>query len=257
MRDPAYRPTIHDVITKFASTKTQVLNQLYAEEKADKATRERSLSVFTNVPRTPSHALPSARRDTIGEKYTSREPTSTRYSPGRYTPHLGPTPSFKLHQPQPQLQGPHNQLQQSASQQLPSQKTQPQQPHTPTTGVRNKSTPRDSPIDLLPDPPLELEFPEHEYFMSAPSQITPYLYLSSYNPSLDKTTLKHTLHITHIVNCTGSPNAYPDHFEYMHLKLHDEASQDILHVLQRVFDFIRDARLHKGKVLIFSDKVNC
>jgi hypothetical protein len=118
-----------------------------------------------------------------------------------------------------------------------------------------KATPRDSPFDLPPDPPIELEFPEHEYFMRAPSQITPFLYVSSYNPSLNRAMLKHKLHITHIINCTGSPNAFPDHFEYLHLKLHDETNQDILAPLQRVFDFIRDGFLHKGRVLIYSHKV--
>jgi len=120
--------------------------------------------------------------------------------------------------------------------------------------VLHKNSPRDSPFDLPPDPPLELEFPEHRYFMGTPSMITPSLYISSYNPSLDKHLLKNTLHITHIINCTGSPNAFPDHFEYLHLKLHDDPSQDIWQPLPRVLDFIRDALLHRGKILVFSDK---
>ncbi|KAF2073302.1 hypothetical protein CYY_005379 [Polysphondylium violaceum] len=98
------------------------------------------------------------------------------------------------------------------------------------------------------------EFPAHKHFMDTPSLITPYMYISSFQPSLKKNMLINTFHITHIINCTGSPNAFPDHFEYLHLQLHDNNSQDILHSLVLAFDFIRDAIMHHGKVLIVSDK---
>lgn len=260
IRNPDYRPTIRDVITKFHVMKSQILQHAIAEDRA--ATRERSATVYSNIPRTPTNAFNMTRRDTIGEKYTAREPpSSSRYSPGRYTPHLTQNPSFRLPTPHSQQQQPPQQPQQQPQQpkaqarQSPQSKVQPTIASKPSTPSVTKPTPRDSPFDLPPDPPLEIEFPEHEYFMRTPSQITPFLYVSSYNPSLDKALLKHQLHITHIVNCTGSPNAFPDHFEYLHLKLHDENNQDILQPLQRTFDFIRDSHLHKGRVLIFSDKV--
>jgi hypothetical protein len=348
IRDPIGRPTMHDVITKFSVTKPIILQHLAtAEHAVDHAMRECSES---NVLKTSTCTLNG--HDTIGEKYTTRESTSSMYSPGRYTPHILQPTSFHAHTPAtarlrtPQTQLPSSQSSSSqpssqtstpqtthsqtahsqssnillsntqpplspsqakahaVSQSTPSSPSQPPQPKTqpaqlPQSTNRQvilaspKVTPRDSPFDLPPDPPIELEFPEHEYFMCTPSQITPFLYVSSYNPSLDRAMLKHKLHITHIINCTGisplpfffslfpttlisppltypssshpssslnilhsgSPNAFPDYFEYLHLKLHDENSQDILAPLQRVLDFIRDGLSHGGRVLIYSHKV--
>lgn len=190
-------------------------------------------------------AISTARRETIGEKYTTREPTSGRYSPGRYTPHAVQTPTLRLLLPTQQAQA--NKFQVRSG---PQPKAQPQQ-----TLLKLPSVSMSKSSDWLLDPPQDIEFPEHEYFMRTPSQITPFLYVSSYNPTLDKSLLKHQLLITHIINCTGSPNAFPDHFEYLQLKLHDENYQDILQPLPRSFEFIRDALSHNGRVLIYSDKV--
>eukprot|EP01112_Ceratiomyxa_fruticulosa_P022187 TRINITY_DN8056_c0_g1_i1.p1 TRINITY_DN8056_c0_g1~~TRINITY_DN8056_c0_g1_i1.p1 ORF type:complete len:289 (-),score=22.57 TRINITY_DN8056_c0_g1_i1:106-972(-) len=105
-------------------------------------------------------------------------------------------------------------------------------------------------------PFIDLHYPPSlRHLMTTCTQITPTLYISSYTPALQIKYLMCELRITHIVNLTPHPNPWPDHFEYLHIPtLQDINSQDIVQYLPKVLDFIRDALLHKGKVLIFSER---
>eukprot|EP00026_Physarum_polycephalum_P001048 Phypoly_transcript_01049.p1 GENE.Phypoly_transcript_01049~~Phypoly_transcript_01049.p1 ORF type:complete len:1112 (+),score=220.65 Phypoly_transcript_01049:278-3613(+) len=229
IRDPFYRPTIRDVIKKFMVTKPVTLQHL----SIDASEADTSLRLADPQPSNPQVLQPA-------QPKTQPSQQSTNSQAFMLDPPLGPT-----------LQTPQN-SQATNSQPLPSPFQPPNpQPSQPKTQPLQQSTPRQ--VSNTSDPP-ELDLPEHEYFMRSPSQITPFLYVSSHHPSRALTMLRHQLRITHIINCTVSPNAFPDHFEYLHLKLHDENSQDILATLPRVFDFIRDALAHKGTVLIHSHK---
>ena len=66
--------------------------------------------------------------------------------------------------------------------------------------------------------------------------------------------LKKELDITSIVNCTDAPNAFPGHFEYLQLKLHDELKQEIVPVFETVFNFINETVQRGGKVFIHSER---
>eukprot|EP01132_Coremiostelium_polycephalum_P007428 gene7428-9130_t len=207
VRDPFYRPTLRDLLTKFTSIKPVILSQL--EQLKQQLSSEQLNSIIQ--PKLYYNGGD-------GTRYKGTNRSSGHYTPGRFFPHTYNLTNFTI-----------------------SNKTSP-----PVSRLHEIN------MDEIPyEPP---EFPEHRYFMENPTKITSYMYISSFHPSMNKSMLKNDLHITHIINCTGSPNAYPDHFEYLHLQLHDDSSQDILHSLLLAFDFIRDAIMHQGKVLICSDK---
>jgi hypothetical protein len=102
-----------------------------------------------------------------------------------------------------------------------------------------------------------------------PTKITDHIYIGSYVAAMNRDKLKKELDIVSIINCTEAPNAFPGHFEYLHLRLLDEPkqvpisirptmyaasepvskfSQDILGVLGSVFDFIDQTIKRGGKV---------
>jgi len=103
--------------------------------------------------------------------------------------------------------------------------------------------------------PLEFDEAEKEYFINNPTRITNYLYLGAYSCTADKKRLKSHYNITHIVNCTNSPNKYPDHFIYLQLMM--DENTDITLYFKRYFDFIRSAVKQKGKILVCSSDGRC
>ncbi|KYQ93892.1 putative protein kinase [Tieghemostelium lacteum] len=205
VRDPFYRPTLRDLLTKFNSIKPVILQQLEQLRENDSQLNPIQPKMFYNV-------------GGDGTTYKGKDRNDGHYTPGRFFPH-----TYNLSNP------------------IASKSSQP----ISRLGDNNQDIPIQSEAH---------EFPEHRHYMDNPSKITSYMYISSFHPSMNKQMLINELHITHIINCTGSPNAYPEHFEYLHLQLHDNPSQDILHSLTLAFDFIRDAIMHHGKVLICSDK---
>jgi len=206
IRDPFYRPTLRDLLTKFTSMKPVILAQW------EQLVQELD-SNLNNASGTAQPKLYYNGGD--GTRYKSKVGgPSGHYTPGRFHPHAA---KLSVHNTK----------------------------STTTIALNDHN---------IIDSEELTEFPEHKHFMEVPSLITPDMYISSFKPSLKKNLLINTFHITHIINCTGSPNAFPDHFEYLHLQLHDNPSQDILHSLVLAFDFIRDAIMHHGKVLIVSDK---
>jgi len=97
---------------------------------------------------------------------------------------------------------------------------------------------------------------ELAYFTENPSQITENIYIgTSKLVASQRTYLKCQLGISHLVNCTMTPNPLLlDHFESFHAKLMDEPYQDIIPHLSRVINFIRRVVVAKGKVMVYSDR---
>ncbi|EGG14454.1 putative protein kinase [Cavenderia fasciculata] len=207
VRDPFYRPTLRDLLTKFAVAKPLILAEL------GQIKMKLSQDDLLNIEQPKQYFSGGD-----GTRYKGPSKISGHYTPGRFFPH-----SYNLNNP---------------------------------TGLLSNKNAKASQQTLSDDSLAneQPEFPEHKYLMEYPSKITSFMYISSYQPSMNRNLLKNNYHITHIINCTGSPNAFPDHFEYLHLQLHDDESQDILHSLTSAFDFIRDAIVHQGRVLIVSDK---
>lgn len=108
------------------------------------------------------------------------------------------------------------------------------------------------PIGSHPIPTRE----ESAYFTEHVSQITDNIYIgTSKMIAAQRTYLKCQVGITHLVNCTATPNPIlRDHFEYIHAKLQDEPYQDIMPQISRVIDFMRLAVVMRGKILVYSDR---
>jgi len=82
------------------------------------------------------------------------------------------------------------------------------------------------------------------------SQIRPSLFLSGYDGASDLASLRN-LNITHIVNATCEySNTFPADFEYLHLSVRDNSSQRLAPYFPQVFDFVNQARVNNGRVLI-------
>ena len=95
---------------------------------------------------------------------------------------------------------------------------------------------------------------ETAYFVEHASKITENIYIGT-SSAVQRTYLKCQLGISHVVNCTMTPNPMlRDHFEVLHAKMQDEPYQDIVPQILRVVGFIRRAVIRKGKVLVYSDR---
>lgn len=82
------------------------------------------------------------------------------------------------------------------------------------------------------------------------SKITDQLYLGSGAEANNMDWLKDNF-VTHIVNCTiEHPNYYPNEFNYLKLNLLDSPDQNLYHVFERVYNYIKDAIGNGGTVLV-------
>jgi len=90
-----------------------------------------------------------------------------------------------------------------------------------------------------------------DHFASIPSKILDYLFLGSRIPAHDKVVL-HQHKITHILNCAGAAfeNKFSGDFAYKTLFVGDCAGEDISCFFYEVIDFIEEARIHNGRILV-------
>eukprot|EP00026_Physarum_polycephalum_P003029 Phypoly_transcript_03038.p1 GENE.Phypoly_transcript_03038~~Phypoly_transcript_03038.p1 ORF type:complete len:836 (+),score=135.47 Phypoly_transcript_03038:48-2510(+) len=106
------------------------------------------------------------------------------------------------------------------------------------------------------------EFDEREYSTMEPSKllylfepllsrILDFLFLSSRIPTANKDLLRQN-GISHILNCAGDhcTNHFPDDFNYKTYYISDSSGEDITCLFYETIDFIEDARLHGGSILI-------
>ncbi|MFX0091853.1 MAG: dual specificity protein phosphatase family protein [Candidatus Hodarchaeota archaeon] len=76
------------------------------------------------------------------------------------------------------------------------------------------------------------------------------LFVGSFSAARDLDKLRE-YGITHIVNCTRElPIYHPGEFEYLHIKLTDNTTQNIISVFPEVINFIHQARISRGLVLV-------
>lgn len=78
------------------------------------------------------------------------------------------------------------------------------------------------------------------------SRITSFLYIGSAVASRDRELLK-AHQITHIINLTRSPNAFPNDYIYEAIPLRDTAHENLtMEIIQRAVKFINKAKHAKG-----------
>lgn len=86
------------------------------------------------------------------------------------------------------------------------------------------------------------------------SRITSFLFIGSAVASRDRELLK-SHQITHIINLTRSPNAFPNDFIYEAIPLRDTAHENLtMEVIQRAVKFINKAKHAKGRVLVHCEE---
>ena len=82
------------------------------------------------------------------------------------------------------------------------------------------------------------------------SKLSEQLYIGSSAEAKDKKWLKDHF-ITHIVNCTTEHSDYfPTEFKYLKLNIDDSLTQNLYHVLEKSYDFMRKAMNNGGTVLV-------
>ena len=74
------------------------------------------------------------------------------------------------------------------------------------------------------------------------------LYIGNVNIARDLEMLK-KLGITHILNISDYPSAFPDDFEYVRLKMKDSGDEPINEIVELVLPFINSGVKH-GKILV-------
>ena len=75
------------------------------------------------------------------------------------------------------------------------------------------------------------------------------LYISGYRSAFDDKLLKE-LGITHIINCSGLRNAFPEQFQYLRIDISDDKDEDIKKYFNKSAKFITNAFVNRGKVLV-------
>ena len=81
------------------------------------------------------------------------------------------------------------------------------------------------------------------------SEVYPGLFLSSVYPASDDGLLK-SRGITHIINLSGLGNLHPTEFVYYRIDIDDRESENIAQYFKPAIEFIMNAMLVGGKVLI-------
>jgi hypothetical protein len=86
------------------------------------------------------------------------------------------------------------------------------------------------------------------------SRITSFLFIGSAVASRDRELLK-SHQITHILNLTRSPNAFPNDYIYEAIPLRDTAHENLtMEIIQRAVKFINKAKNAKGRVLVHCEE---
>jgi protein-tyrosine phosphatase len=102
-----------------------------------------------------------------------------------------------------------------------------------------------------------LQLADARYYMENPSMITSQIYLGSYTAALNLELLKKKLEITHILNCSLAPNAYPNRFTYLQLPLRDTPGQDLItEAIPNAIQFFQSVLAQGGRIFVHSDKGN-
>lgn len=84
---------------------------------------------------------------------------------------------------------------------------------------------------------------------SGVSEIVPGVFLGSWKEACHLDLLLN-MGITHILNCSGLKNMYPEKFEYMKIDIEDDENTNIAKYFNKANRFICNTLVKKGKVLV-------
>merc|ERR1711879_40931 len=97
----------------------------------------------------------------------------------------------------------------------------------------------------------KLNRPGTEHFLENVSCVTDYLFLGPIDEVCKRDVLKR-LRITHMINCTKGDSLYSTEFFTLQVPLTKEDSQPLAKSIDSLVSFINEARIHNGRVLVYS-----
>ena len=117
--------------------------------------------------------------------------------------------------------------------------------------IQNKNKIQSSNTRICPLCHKEKENYKYQYHLSLhPSKILDWLYLGSYRNACDKQEIK-DLGINYVLNCAiECKESFPPEVKYCHLKLSDSPTFRIIRYLDKASDFINQAQINKGIILV-------